>query len=51
MSRPQNSCRTLPKPQNSQLGPKKVKNDPKIKQKLIPELTETYKMKVEQLHE
>ena len=28
----------------------KVKNDPKIKQKPIPELTETYKMKVEQLH-
>ena len=51
MSRPQNSCRTLPQPEKSPLGPQKVKNDPKIKQKSIPELTETYKMKVEQLHE
>ena len=33
MSRPQNSCRTLPQPQNSPLGPQKVKNDPKIKSK------------------
>ena len=31
MSRPQNSCQPLPKPQNSKLGPQKVKNDPKIK--------------------
>ena len=61
MRGPQNSCRTLPQPKNSPLGnpnpknsplrPQKVKNDPKIKQKSIPELTETYKMKVEQLHE
>ena len=36
---------------NSPLGPQKVNNDPKIKYKPIPELTETYKMKVEQLHE
>ena len=43
MSRPQNSCQTLPqpknsplgnpKPKNSPLGPQKVKNDPKIKSK------------------
>ena len=33
MRGPQNSCRTLPQPKNSPLGPKKVKNDPKIKSK------------------
>ena len=37
--------------EKSPLGPKKVKNDPKIKQKPIPELTKTYKMKIVQLHE
>ena len=51
MRRPQNSIDPYPYPKNSPLGPQKVKNDPKIKQKSIPELTETYKMKVEQLHE
>ena len=44
MSSPQNSCRILPQPQNSQSGPQKVKNDPKMKQKQILELMETYKM-------
>ena len=33
MRGPQNSCRTLPQPENSPLGPKKVKNDLKIKSK------------------
>ena len=28
-----NSCRTLPQPKNSPLGPQKVKNGPKIKSK------------------
>ena len=40
-----------PNPQNSSLGPKKVKNYPKIKQKQISEFTETYKIKVVQLYE
>ena len=31
MSRPQNSFEIVPRPKNSQLGPQKVKNDPKIK--------------------
>ena len=44
MSRPKNNCQTLTQPQNSQSGPPKIKNDPKIKQKQISELTETYKM-------
>ena len=44
MGIPKNSCRTLPQPQNSQSGPQKVKNDPKMKQKQISELTETYKI-------
>ena len=33
MSRTQKRFRTKPKPENSPLGPKKVKNDPKIKSK------------------
>ena len=33
MRGPQNSCRTLPQPKNSLLGPKKVKNDSKIESK------------------
>ena len=33
MRGPQNSCQNPPRPQNSSLGPKKVKNDPKIKSK------------------
>ena len=33
MRRPQNSFWTLPQPQNSPLGPQKVKNGPKIKLK------------------
>merc|ERR1712236_775 len=33
MSRPQNSFKTLPRPNNSLLGPQKVKNDPKLKSK------------------
>ena len=33
MSRPQNSFWTFLQPQNSPLGPQKVKNDPKIKSK------------------
>ena len=48
MSTPKNSCRTLPQPQNSQSGPQKVKNDPKMKQKQISELTETYKIRLAQ---
>jgi len=48
---PKTVVKPYPNPKNSPLGPQKIKNDPKIKQKLIPELTETYKMKVEQLHE
>ena len=44
MNRPKNNCQTLTQPQNSQSGPPKIKNDPKIKQKQISELTETYKM-------
>ena len=46
MSEPQNRCRTLPQPKNSQSGPQKVKDDPKIKQKQISELTKTYKKKI-----
>ena len=42
--RPQNSCRTLPQPDNSQSWPQKVKNHPKIEKKKISELTESYKM-------
>ena len=41
-------------PKNSPLGPQKVKNYTKIKSNIkyqISELTETYKMKVVQLHE
>ena len=34
MSRPQNSFQIYPKPENSQLGPQKAKNDPKINSKL-----------------
>ena len=33
MRGPQDSCQNPPRPQNSPLGPKKVKNDPKIKSK------------------
>ena len=33
MSRPQKSFSTLPDPKNSPLGPRKVKNDPKIQSK------------------
>ena len=33
MRRPQNSW-NIPRPQNRPLGPKKIKNDPKIKSKL-----------------
>ena len=51
MRGPQNSCRTLPQPENSPLGPKKVKNDPKIKSNQMSELKETKKIKVVQLHE
>ena len=35
MSRPQNIFELFPNPKNSPLGPKKVKNDPKIKSKSI----------------
>ena len=31
MSTPRSSCQVLPKLENSPLGPKKVRNDPKIK--------------------
>ena len=48
---PKQLLNPTPNQKKSPLGPQKVKNDPKIKQKSIPELTETYKMKVEQLHE
>ena len=51
LSRPQNSCQTLPQPQKSLLRPQKVKNYPKIKQKQISEFTETYKMRIVQLYE
>ena len=37
-------------PKNSPLGPKKAKNDPKIKSKKMSELKKTKKMKVVQLH-
>ena len=33
MSQAQKSFQSLPQPQNSQLGPQKVKNDPKIESK------------------
>ena len=33
LSRPRNSCQTLLKPKKNPLGPKTVKNDPKIKSK------------------
>ena len=33
MRGPQNSCRTLPQPKNSPLGPQILKKDPKIKSK------------------
>ena len=42
---------TLSQFQKKPIIAQKVNNNPKIKQKLIPELMETYKMKVEQLHE
>ena len=51
MSRPQNSCRTLPQPRKYPIKAQKSQKDPKIKKKQRAELTETYKMKVEQLHE
>ena len=48
---PKTVVESYPNPIKSPLGPQKVTNDAKIKQKPIPELMETYKMKVEQLHE
>ena len=51
MRGPQNICRTLPQPKISPLGPQKVKNYPKIKQKQISEFTETYIMRIVQLYE
>ena len=48
---PKTVVETYPNHKNSPLGTQKVNNDPKIKQKPIQELTETYKMKVEPLHE
>ena len=51
MSSPQNSFRTPPKAQKQPIRAEKVKNDPNISQNQIPELKETYKMKVVQLHE
>ena len=43
MSRPQTVFEHFSNPKNSPLGPEKVQNDPKIRQKLIPELTENTK--------
>ena len=58
MSRPLKSFEPFPNPQNIQLGPKKVKNEPKkskmtqkLNQNQMSELKETKKMKVVQLHE
>ena len=50
MRGPQNSCRTLPPPKISPLGPKKVQYDQKIKSKSNVRL-ETKKMKVAQVHD
>ena len=51
MSRPQNSCPTLIQLQKQPIRAPKSKKCPEIKKKQISELTETYKIKVEQLHE
>ena len=40
MSRPQNSFSTLPRPQNSSLGPQKVINDQKLSENQKLELKE-----------
>ena len=48
---PKKVVEPYPNPKKSPLGPQKVKNDPKINQNQISEMTETYKMKVIQLHE
>ena len=39
------------KHKNSPIGPQKVKTTQKLSQNQMPELTETFKMKVFQLHE
>ena len=52
MSRPQTSWRTLPKPQKQPIrAPKSKRTSPKLSKNQISEMTETYKMKVVQLHE
>ena len=53
MSKPQNSCRTLPQPQKlAKMGPQKFKNDPKISRKKSNiRIEEKFKMKVVQLDE
>ena len=47
----QNSFKPHIEPKNSPLGPKKVKSTHKLIKNQISELTETSKMKDEQLHE
>ena len=47
----ENSFEPYPDPKNSPLGPQKVKMTPKLSKFQISELTETYKMKVVQVHE
>ena len=48
---PKTVVQPYPHSRNSPLGPKKVKNDSKIKEKPISELMETYRIKVLQLNE
>ena len=45
------NCPILTQPQNSPLGPLKIKSDLKISQNQMSELKETKKMKVVQQHE
>ena len=51
MSRPQNSFSALQQLQKNQLGPQKVKNNPKIKSKEKVRIEGTIEKKVVQLHE
>ena len=51
MTRPQNSCQTLPNPKNRPVGPQKDKKDQKIKSKSNVRIEQNKKMTVAQLHE
>ena len=50
MSRPKNSFEPYSDPKNSQLGPQKVENDPKIKSKSKVRIEENLKIKDVHLH-